>query len=56
MQRVVSNPYIGFRHRSLTFVSSVGVWCGQKEARETIKLLAMLPSDVNAELFDAVLD
>jgi hypothetical protein len=38
-------------------VSSVGVWlCGQKEALETMKFLAMLPSDVYAKLVVALLD
>ena len=40
----------------LLLLSGMVAWCGQKEARETIKLLAMLPGDVNAELFDAVID
>ena len=38
------------------FFSCVDVWCGQKEAREMMKLLKLLPTDVNAELLEAVFD
>jgi hypothetical protein len=38
------------------FVCGACVWCGQKEARETMKLLKMLPSDVYTEILEAVFD
>ena len=38
------------------FISGAGVWCGQKEARETMKLLKALPVDVKDELLEALLD